>query len=264
MLNELEKQNVEVNNSIKLTQYREYLDKQIILLTDRYQLPIIAGVGKQVQYAIDIRIKLITLFDKHKLEIEDEVVRDIFAKIFSHTESRWWIDHKSMTYETMLKSVKSSMSCNENNLIIHNKIVINTESDDYIFINYSNDEQISLILERYKFSFYDGVWKYNLSINDAQRVGVIESLSLSLLQKGYIIQIVAKDPPKIIHDGYVCIINNKLCGIARTEPIYRAFSNIGMRRVWIDDKDIPSLRDIFEKYDVEYGEDVIEYMGKHT
>lgn len=264
MLNELEQQQSNGNKYTKLVQYRDYLDKQIILLTDKYQLPIISGVGNQVQYAIDIRIKLIVMFDKHRSEIDDKIVKDIFTNIFSHTESRWWIDHKSMTYESMLKSVKYPVPCNDKNHIIYDKIIINTESDDYIFINYPKDDHISLILMRYEFSFCEGLWKYNISINHARRVGVIESLSLSLLQKGYIIQIVAKDPPKIIHDGYVCIINNKLCGIARTEPVYRAFSNIGMRRVWIDDEDIASLKDIFGKYDVECGDDAIKYMGERV
>jgi len=263
MSNEFEKQQEEVNKSIKLSQYREYLDKQIILFTDKYQLPTITGVGKQVQYAIDIRIKLIAAFDKHILDINEKVVKEIFAKIFSHTESRWWIDHKSMTYETMLKNVNLSISSNNNNYVESNKIIINTESEDSIIIKYPKDDKISLILERYNFSYYENSWRYDISINDTKRVGIIESLSLSLLQKGYTIQIIAKTPPKIIHDGYIDIINNKLCAIVRTESVYRAFSNIGMRRIWIDDKDITTVKDILKKYDVECSDDVIKYMEEH-
>jgi len=255
----------------KLAQFREHLDKQIILLTDKYQLPDIIGVGKQVPWAVDIRIKLLEIYDKRQSSLSGEESKRVFSQIFSHTEGRWWIDHKDFNFDQLLNEIFPSKqittmkdASDQIPLIIDNYlIVIDTQDDNCLKVQSTNIDKLPLLMENYGFSNsgVENEWIKNISFDDKERVGIVEALSLSLLQGGFTLKISARQPPKLIHDGTLTMIEGKLCMVARTEPVYKAASRLGSRIVWIDDRLIDKLKILIKNYDIECTPDTIICLG---
>jgi hypothetical protein len=265
--------NLDKDNHDNLIKYREHLDKQIILLSDKYQLPKITGVGKQIPWAIDIRIKFIEAYDKRKSGLSPDTSHSFLEMVNSHVESRWWIDHKEMSFEDIITELRvdtksdnkiQTTFVDNNKSDIADSIIIDTQDDRVLIVRSKKSDDVTLILEKYKFVFEVGgcEWIRNVSITDPERVGVVESLSLSLLQNGFTLRVITRPPPEIIHDGTISVVNNRLCIIARTEPVYKAASRLGSRIVWIDRKYVDELKDIIEKYDVDCTQEAHMYINE--
>ena len=251
---------------LKLMKFRDHLNKQIILLTDKYQLPDITGVGKQVPWAIDIRIKFVEVYDKRISDLTPDVAQRILVCVASHVDSRWWIDHKGSAFDDIVQElfseIPAQMPLNTAPICFAS---IDTQDTLLLRVTANNIDRITTIMQKYLF-YTDiekggGVWIRDLPISNPERIGIVESLSLSLLQNGFTLQILTSPPPEIIHDGTVDIIQGKLCVVARTENVYKAVSRLGSRIIWIDTHFTDKLRILMKKYDIDCTNEATIYLN---
>lgn len=265
--------NHDKENHTKLIKYREHLDKQIILLSDRYQLPEITGIGKQIPWATDIRIKFVETYDKRKSTLSSDISYLILKGLMKYVEGRWWIDHKDLPFDKLMSELLINdklpddiinNNCNNIKKIDNNSIIIDTQNDAILKIYTDNSDETVSILEKYLFVFEGdpGEWVQNISITDPERVGVVESLSLSLLQNGHTLRVLTRPPPEVVHDGTISIVDNKLCIIARTEPVYKAVSRFGERIIWIDREGVDKLKEVMKKYDIDCSQAARKYIDE--
>ncbi|MDD3098872.1 MAG: hypothetical protein PHW36_00790 [Bacilli bacterium] len=257
---------------LKLARFREHLDKQIILLTDKYQLPNMIGIGKQISWAIDIRIKLVEVFDKRQSTLSVEESQRILSHIFTHNESRWWIDHKDFNLDQLLIEVFSP-NINNNTKDSGNQmplmddkysVIIDTKNEDFLKVLSDDMDKLPFIMNNYDFKRdeLNNYWIKYISLNDQERVGVVEALSLTLLQNNFTLRIVSPPPPEVIHDGTLTVINSQLCVIARTEPVYKIISRLGNRIIWIDNKSIDKLKNLIKNYDIDCTPEALKIIGE--
>jgi hypothetical protein len=263
-----------LDHNLKLARFREHLDKQIILLTDKYQLPAMNGIGKQIPWATDIRIKLLEVFDKRQPTLSTEESEKIFSHIFTKNESRWWIDHKDFNLDQLVIEVLSHNVGNKikelesigPNSLVDNKysVIIDTKNTNFLKVLSDNEDKLSLIMNSYDFKRDESnnYWIKYISLGDPERVGIVEALSLTLLQNNFTLRIVSHPLPEVIHDGTLTIINNQLCIIARTEPVYKMFSRLGNRRIWIDNKSIDKLKNLIKNYDIDCTPEALKFIGE--
>ena len=261
--------------------YREYLDKQIILLTEKYHLPDINGAEKQIPWANDVRIKFVIQFDKHFAELPGDVCAAVQKTVLAQTSARWWIDHKDASYDEMLRlaSVLGSISqqvipgC-ESAAPVQSKpavlkapvvdmVIIDTQDVDKITVQYSRPEKLSEVLTPREFVFDSGsgVWVKTIEQTDNARTGVVESICLSFLSRGYAARVIAPPEPPVKHDGYLECINGRLCVVANTEPVYKAAARLGSRLIWFEGVDVSDIRGFVKAYDIEVSEAAQELIG---
>lgn len=252
------------NKSSRMAQYREHLDKMLILLTDKYQLPEISGAPKQIAWAKDIRIKFVEQLDKQISSVPSSIISTVKSQILSQTESRWWIDRKDMSFEEHLiyaKTVCSISDFQENKLSPKqpNITIVDCQADDCVSVHCP--VSASPILQKYDFVEKSGVWVREVCYTDVAREGVVNALCLALLQAGHTAKVLPHAEPEVIHDGTLRFVDGRLCVIARSEVVFKAASRIGQRQVFLDGCDKSTIMTFVQNYDVDVSEDVREAFG---
>ena len=252
----------------RMAQYRKHLDQLNAALKEKYSLPDIIGAEKQIAWATDIRTKFLDAFDRQRREIDPAIVNAVLSGILPQTESRWWIDHKDLSCAEYLIIAKTMAH------IITNEPVqeIRGISDDIITVDDSDPEKIFVscaasiipknIMKQYGFvPDGSGTWVRQMLVEDNARVGVVESLCLTLLQNGFKMQILTPRKPSAPHDGEIKLINGELCIEASTEEIYRAAAHIGKRIIWLEGCAPKDIQTLIDSYDIVCSPEAAAFLG---
>lgn len=254
------------SKSEKFRKYREHLDQQIILLGDKYNLPKLSGADKQIAWATDIRIRFVESLDKHRSTMPEQAVNSVRAQILSQTESRWWIDRREQSYEDMLSFAQtvSLVDVSGNVLPRYEKqtdvVFINAEAEQ-IVVSYFEPETISAIMLRYQFALSDGKWLREIPLNDSTRQGTLDALCLALLSSGFTARVTHPPKPEPVRDGFLRVVDGRLCVEAKTEAVYKAASRLGKRLVWLDGVEKSEIQKFISTYDIGVSDDVLAKIG---
>ncbi len=243
--------------ALRMAQYRERLDKLNLLLKNKYNLSDMEGAAKQISWATDIRTKFLEEFDKQYDDLDQDVRDSIIERVLSHTESRWWIDRKDAKYSDFMIFAKTLLNVKTNKItdssnVIDDSILIDTCHNTRITISSNLLGDLSDIMNQYKFTLNqnDKCWFRDIPVEDNARVGIVESLCLTLLANGYKIQVISSKPKDIKHDGILKMIGDMLCIEARTEAVYKTASSIGARLVYLKDCNKSDIQLLINSYDV--------------
>lgn len=254
------------SKSEKLRLYREHLNKQIILLSDKYNLSPLSGAEKQIAWATDIRIRFVEALDKHRGELSDSAFRSVTNQILSQTESRWWIDHRDQSFDEYLSFAKTISLVDDSGDVLPryekpSDVVFIDAERERIEVSYYKPETISEILQRHSFVMDGNKWIREIPLDDSTRQGVIDSLCLTLLSGGFTARVQHPPKPEPIRDGLIKIVDGRLCVEARTEAVYKAASRLGKRVVWLDGVDRSEIQKFVSSYDIGISDDASQTLG---
>lgn len=258
------------SKSEKFRKYREHLDRQIILLGDKYDLPKLSGADKQIAWATDIRIRFVESLDKNRNSLSEPVFCAVRSQILTQTESRWWIDRREQAYEDMLSFANTVSLVDSSGDVLpryekpSDVVFINAESE-LIVVSYFEPAAISAIMLRHSFTLTDGRWMRSIEMADVSRQGVIDALCLSLLAGGFTAKVANPPKPEPVRDGVLRIVDGRLCVEAKTEAVYKAASRLGKRLIWLDGVDKSEIQKFVSLYDIGITDDArVKLGGAHV
>ena len=254
------------SKSDKFHRYREHLDRQIILLGDKYNLPKLSGADKQVAWAADIRIRFVESLDKNRSSLSEGVFNAVCSQILTQTESRWWIDRREQSYENLLSFAHtvSLIDSSGDTLPKYEKapdvVFINAEQE-CIVVSYIEPAEIASIMLRHSFVLTDCRWVRDIAFDDPVRQSAIDALCLALLAGGFTAKVAHPQKPEPVRDGVLQIVAGRLCVEAKTEAVYKAASRLGKRVVWLDGVDKSEIQKFVSSYDIGISEEARTKLG---
>ncbi len=240
--------------------WKQKLAQQNILLCDKYGIPSITnGSPKQIPWATDLRAKFLIDFDSVQSTLDESIKQEILQWL-SHTDARHWIDNKKITFKMFLAMHGSQARLTENTLPIHSTIEIDTRDSSKVTVH-TTDKELDGILSGFGFTAYaENVWIRQIAQNDVERTGLVETLSMQILQMGKAMKILSNPAPLPYHDAQIMVHDGKLCVICNTEATYRAFSHLGSRLIYLDGADKEKLKSTISMYDVGITKDAEDFL----
>ena len=231
--------------------WKQKLAQQNILLCDKYSIPAITeGSPKQIPWATDLRAKFLIEFDKIQSSLDESLRQEILQNWLSHIDARHWIDNKKITFKMYLAMHGSQAKLPENTLPIRSTIEIDTRDSNQVTVH-TIDGSLDAVLSASGFTTEsENTWIRQIAQTDVERTGLVESLSMQILQMGKAMKILSNPAPMPYHDAQLIVRDGKLCVICNTEATYRAFSHIGSRLIFLDGADKDKLKSTISMYDV--------------
>lgn len=268
--------------------YMEFIEKKGEEFDEKYNLPAISAKSdSQENFARDVRTKCIIQYETFKSQMpkesEDAFKNDLENKV----SAQFWIDKseysgakmltgylsdeeisnlkkiKKETKKTRIKNEKSKEEVIEEHKETVNRLKIRYQHEEiHAVIDNSNDLKITVTLsvETDKFSEIfnkyefckcgDMTWIRDIQINDIERQGVSSGIAMSLLNANVIVKVISEKPKQEWHDGILSLKDDRICLIAKTESIFKAFSKIGYREIYFNESDLNKLKEVIPKYDV--------------
>lgn len=268
--------------------YIDFIEKKGIEFDEKYNLPPISAKSEtQENFARDVRTKCIIQYETFKSQLSKESDEAFTNDLENEVSAQFWIDKSELNgadllqgyvkeedilklkkYKRESKKIRLKANTNKEEEIKEHKRVVNKLQIKYcheeiqavidnsdnskITVNLSSDtNKFFEIFEKYGFSKRgDKTWVRNIEINDIERKGVSSGIAMSLLEAHALVKVISEKPKQEFHDGLLMMKNGKLCLMAKTESVYKAFSKLGYREIYFDETDSNKLKELIPKYDV--------------
>lgn len=274
----------EVSNTGNREAFIEHIKREGVRLTSLYGLsPIGSGSPKQVAFAEDVRTKFLIDFEKRSLSLSDADRESISREWLSHLDARFWLDNKDRAKQffkgnggavfvqsaipvsapapvQMAAPVQAAAPAS---LPGFSFVVFDCSDGEILRVSFSAGCDVSEILKQFKFTPLNPFeWVYMLSSDSVNRPRLIEDVTREIIHKGFPFKQIPFAPPEKPHDGYLRMVDGKLCIDCMSTAVFRAFSHIGYQRVFLDKADKEQIKDLLKQYDVSVSADVSGFGGE--
>lgn len=234
--------------------------KKDYIFSQKYNLPNFDGSVKQCEFAVGMRVKFITEFEK-ETNLSEEITNDIYNRVFQIHNAGAFLNEfaqdgkKNPFKHYLLKYAEKSKQTHiisEKQPVKSNVFLISTYDTKKVTIR-TSDASVDNFLKENEFTQTgDFYWEKLIDIDSVNRQQIINSMIFGLIDMGKTIRLEKDDPmpkPKY-HDAVISKINGKLKVICNSQNTYNAFSRIGAREIDITNTDTNEIKTILKKFDV--------------
>lgn len=131
-----------------------------------------------------------------------------------------------------------------------NLITIDTRDSKTIKIHTQNPETIRSIMEQNGFHKEENIWTKHQPKTDEKRTPMIETICLTLLAEGHIAKVLTAPTPEPPHEGCIKLIDGKLCIDTKTTHLWKAASQIGTKRIWLETARKEEIQTLIRNFDI--------------
>lgn len=255
----------------------EHIKREGIRLTSIYGLdPISSGSPKQNAFAEDIRTKFLIDFEKKSASLSESDKEAVKQEWLSHLDARFWLDNKEKAkrfFKEAAVFVQKPISAAPAAAPVKVEapgalpgfafVIFDCSKNDILKISFSAGCNVTDILQQFNFTPVSPFeWVYMVSVESVNRSRIIEEVTREIISKGFPFKRIPYVPPEAPHDGYLRVVDGKLCIDCGNMAVFRAFSHIGYQRVYLDKARKEQIQDLLKQYDVLVMPEVTGFEGK--
>lgn len=147
-------------------------------------------------------------------------------------------------------------------------VIINDNDADYLFIICNPSLKIEHVLNSCKVCNVDYVkiengYKCAIAKSDLERSAFVSAIICQFVELSICVTKVKSNLSLQLFDIYVTIENNKLICFTKSQSAYKELSRFGYRKIYMPNKNVVQMIDIFNNYNTFISDDAYSYLEKN-